>query len=228
MKIYRLTKEERLQIFQAVTEVGLDPNDFRWSEHEELYAEFIELLHQPTEYSIRYTAHEDHARMIYRAQWVPAIERRTSQSFSSRNERLVRTKTWLDCVKREHDLPDLWAVVQQQRDAIVGDVVDEERRFTTDEQGRLAEQLGEVEALLVKIRPLTVEQATWVHLHFQFVTESSTRLTVKDWKNQFVGTLIQVAIALALEPNILRELFAFATRNVLPILGVIKVLLPSP
>jgi len=108
---------------------------------------------------------------------------------------------------------------------IVGEVVDDERRFTGDEQRRIAEQLQEVEAYLAQIQPLTAEQAKWLHVRIEFVTESATRLSVKDWKMQFVGVLTGIIVGLALDPSKVHELFAFIGRNVMPILGTIRGLL---
>lgn len=154
----------------------------------------------------------------------PWADSKTCDATKSEDGQLAYTVRWLQKVKDDHEAPDMWATVLREAEVVAGDV-DEDRRFTTDEQRRIAEQLREVEAFLTKVRPLTSEQADWLHVRIEYVTEATSRLTLKDWKLLFLGVLTQVTISLALDQSTARELFAFIGRNVLSILGTIRGLL---
>jgi len=133
-----LRKWQRNEIFEAVRVAGLSPQEFDWHDTDNGDA----LRHRPSgAYFIFGGIAGDHAS-LYSAGDAP------EESRSNRSHRALMQQVglWLAEIKRDIDMPDLWAQLQSEAallDAVSDDAI-ENTPFTFAEQEDISRQLREL------------------------------------------------------------------------------------
>ncbi len=196
-----LTKIERNLVLQVIQQMGLDASEFEWRTipNEDLAGFDVyaftcsELVHRPTGFYFLFGG--------YRVRFSPGSTRKVDHeehrdSWDIKGRQLA---LWLGRVKGEHEAPDLWAAVERERelgDAAASSI--ENSRFTADELPKIQQSLGELKAYLIAGIQLQAEQAAFVEHQFRYLEESSRRFGRKDWLMLLYGTLVSMAVAVAL------------------------------
>ena len=105
-------------------------------------------------------------------------------------------RDWAGYLKRELDAPDLWAVIERQRELIESatDVGIPNTPFTEQEQQFISAQLDEIKAQLAANHHLEEDHRRWLSDQFEFLKEESKKQGRKSWLLMMLGTVASFAL----------------------------------
>jgi len=228
MPDFRLTKTARTHVYDAIAEVGLNPQEFRWTDVSEKrgYTVFnmSRITHVPTDYFFQFTASDYGNGTHLGAQWTPPSSVGEYEVVAdSLNEQLYTCLQWLTTVKKEHESVDVWAALQNETKLIIGEVVEDgDDKFTPAEREVLRLRLDEIKAYLVEHLPSpSPAQIGQITVTFNHVAETADRLTKKEWKAFFIGSIVTQIVTLGLSKEAIHGLWTLAANYILPLLGTV-------
>lgn len=217
MADYRLLKSQRNDVFHWIREVGLSPSEFKWSASTDSNR-FPDnphsiLNHIPSGYFLNF----DRSSRGYQIHFYGSPGR-NELSFSHygkerelwSDEVKESVQEWLNNVKREIELPDLWELAHKEMDILdsVGKTSAlENTPFSDDEQILISSRILEIEHFLINSQDLDDKQQQAVKKQLEYLVDSSTRLGRKDWMNIGIGALFSLAMQLYLPAEPSRQLF---------------------
>jgi hypothetical protein len=189
-----LQKVHKNEIFKAIQEVGLDPNEFDL-ENDDVE---VRIKHKWSESCFiigggpgHYVGHSvvgdapDWTFEAYR--WQSLIE---------------RISRWLQNVKRDLETPDLWAELQREAKLLgANDDVTDNTPFTLNEQKEIARRLQELAEHARRTHALSGEQMRVLDGKLDYLVKAAGRLGRIDWRNAFVGAILGYIITVALPPD---------------------------
>ena len=211
----RLQKWQKNQIFEAIQAVGLDPREFhlenddaevgikhKWS------ASYFTIGDGPGDYGGRYVVGDAPA-------W--PFEAYTWQSF------VTRLSRWLEDVKRDLEMPDLWAELQRDSQLIFGagsDDVSENRPFTQAEQNEIAARLQALAEHARRTFSLSATQIRTLDAKLDYLVDAARRLGRKDWINVCAGAMLGYIVTASLPPEIARGMVSALFRAIAHLYGL--------
>ena len=126
---------------------------------------------------------------------------------------------WIDCLATQLQAPDLWATVSGDMQLIRVAAYQDTQSFTPDEQLQVKKALKEIKAYLIKSHNLSGTRLAAVEARLNYLEQSATRMSRKDWLHIAIGVLANIATTIALGGDDTRELFRFAGQIIKQILG---------
>lgn len=151
-----------------------------------------------------------------------ASERRPASSWESQ---LWEVERWLDALKREVEIPDLWDLLTQQRtQALVLEL--ENEAFVPAERQQIVRMLTEFRELLNTRTRLTELRLAAIDESLQYLKTASERLGKKDWANAALGVALNIIVGTAIPPELAREAMLLVLHGV-QVLAAMPGLLPD-
>lgn len=195
-----LTKPKRNELFRAVQDAGLSPQEFDL----DLGADETSLRHRPSgayfvfggvagDYTMRYLAGDG------------LVEERTELS----QYRLMQQVTfWLSAVKLDIETPDLWAQLQGEAELLgsISDEAIENSPFTVAEQEKITGQLRELKDHVTRTYALSDGQTQLLEERFDYLAAAAGRVGRKDWVLMVAGVLLGYVLTAALPPEAARDI----------------------
>ena len=213
---------QKNEVFQFIKKAGIDPSSFAWEDRGSTYHQtgtVSALVHKPTGYYFKF----DHAGDVRRSEYSPSREKHFAlNSPNNWQQQCFDVGTWLACLKREINEPDLWGAILSQKALASAAPRAENAPFTPEERVRLASTLQEIKEYVVKTLATTQEQQALVISRLDYLVDASQRLGKKDWIMIAIGVFTGIAIEAAFAPDAAREMFRFAMQ----ILGWVTVATP--
>jgi hypothetical protein len=200
----RLLKTETNLIFKWVEQSGLDPSEFDWFDEDlEASGEYgfgskvSTLLHRPTGFYYTFG--------LYRDEYSPGHFERTGRVHLGERKwqfREVHFRQWLSNVRQEHEAPDLWQEILNQRRLLELAVAPrlENAQFSSEERDFVRKQFDELGKQIVSMHRLQLQQAEALENVFAYLSDSMNRFGKKDWLLLAIGTLVSVASNAAFSP----------------------------
>jgi len=138
------------------------------------------------------------------------VRRRPSASYFGWDTQLANVADWVNALRFEVEQPDVWSdPLPIEKGLLTSTFSPEEadRPFTEDERQRLLRSLDRVERKLLNLavegvndQELAAQRHEFVKQQIGDLIESSKRLTRKEWTSNLIGTMMQTAVLLALDP----------------------------
>jgi hypothetical protein len=205
----RLQKWQKNQIFEAIQAVGLDPREFH-------------LENDDAEVSIKHKWSASHFTIVgdlghYGGRYVvgdaPAwpFEANTWQYF------VTRMTHWLEEVKRDLAMPDLWADLQRDSQLLFGAGADdgaENRPFTQAEQKEIAAQLQALAEHARRTYSLSPPQIRALEAKVDYLVNAARRLGRIDWRNVCAGASLGYILSTSLPPEAARGMLSALIRAI--------------
>jgi hypothetical protein len=200
-----------------IRDAQLEPSEFSWDQSESreygssaaefktLYHE--RLTHRPTQAFVSFqSASEDESQLHLHIWPGYGIEKRfTTNRFD------VSVHHWIDRIRKNYVVPDLWAQVQAPQaipDAAHGKLVEP---FTEAELKQLDIGLAEIEEYVLANQQLDPLGEATVRRRFKYLREAARRAGSKvDWLNLFMGTVFSLMAERVLDPAFYQPLMAHA------------------
>lgn len=195
-----LRKPQRNEIFRAVRDAGLSPEEFDW----DLGADESTLRHRPSgayfvfggvagDYTSRYVAGDSQ------------VEERTELS---QYRLMQQVELWLSAVKQDIDTPDLWGQLQDATE-LLADVSDEAMAntpFTPAEQEEIAGQLRDLRDYVSRTYSVSESQTRLLEEKLDYLAAATTRVGRKDWVLMAAGVMLGYVLTAALPPEAARDI----------------------
>lgn len=223
----RWPRTAKKAVYDRIVELSLDPLDFEWREYEagnQRVGE--ELFHKPTQsfFTISPTMSMYESPIV--CDWDPAFSDGANNAYvSSMTDAGHHILAWLALVAEEHQTPDVWGSLREDRDAIAGEVVDGDRLFTEPEQQAIIQRLAVLENQIKQLGSPTAEQATRLERAIEDLAKATKDSTRGQWRTQFAGVVFQTILDLSLDPTRAQQVIHAATVLLAPVFSHIKQLL---
>jgi hypothetical protein len=208
-----LAKWQRNQVFEAIQAAGLAPEGFGWVggadesyiRHLSSEAYFV-FGGVPGRYVARYVAGDD------------PLEEREALSWQAQMRHFER---WLAAVKRDIEMPDLWAELRRETELLgaAADEAIENTPFTPDEREEIAERLQEMRDYARRTYSLSEAQMLVLDAKLDYLVDAAGRLGRTDWRGVFVGTMLTFVLTAALPPESARHILLTLLRSIGHLLG---------
>jgi len=187
-------RSQKNQIHQLIQETGLAPSEFSWSDIPSTHSPQLlvsQLDHRPTSYYFLFDYLQEEHWTRFSPGKESLIETRYSGDWANQ---LHAVMGWLDCVKLETQAPDLWAMVEEERQLMLASTstdIDNEP-FSAQEQLRISTAVKELRSYIQATTTLTQSQLEFVSNRLNHLEEAASRLGRKDWITLAIGALTNV------------------------------------
>lgn len=238
----KLRRSRQSEVLKLVNQVKLNPQDFRWDYVESpVYRQYggekpgvSAFIHNPTgSYFIFDTATSQELR-VARFTETAEGELNISCELKPGQHREVETTTvegwegqralahvWLDIVKKEHDTPDVWAAIQQERSVIQATADVENTPFTEEEAFQVQGQLAELkEYIVANVSDPTSDQLDRIETNLDYLSNAVGRLGRRDWLETFKGILLTIMFTVPEVQTAAQDIFHFAMYRIAGILNI--------
>jgi hypothetical protein len=188
---YELTRTQKNAVLDAIRETRLDPLEFAWEEHDSSVTHPSDetftvetLIHRPTEYWFQFDV--DDSRSSLWAIYHPGRQGARRREHAGSWEFVFRyLREWLGYVRQEHNAPDFWAELQNQRELMIGELEEVENTpFTPEEQAQIASTLVETKEYVRAIYELSPGQYESIDARLDYLVEAAKRV----WAGSTGGT----------------------------------------
>lgn len=226
MNKLRLLTSQRNDFFKIIQDLGFVPSDFEWTEVEarhSRYSHVPRLRHIPTGFWFSIGREEINSNETgFIVTYSPGIEtERHNESPGSWSNVVGEVAFWLNNVRRETEIPDLWDGLDGSNQFLqdATNQPSDNLPFTQAELPQVRSALEEIKTYVIKIKELTETQRKIVDARFDHMGEAATRMGRKDWLSLVIGNLLGMAFTLALNGDSTRDLFGFAALVIKRVLG---------
>lgn len=207
-----MQKWKRNEIFEAIQAAGLDPREFKLDDDD---AE-NRLSHRwsPSYFVIGGEAGHYEGRSV-----VGDAPPWTHDDYSW-EALLTRVTRWLDDVKKDLDMPDLWAELEREAELLGPGSDDDNTPFTPQEQEEVARRLQELREDAKQTYALSGAQLQALDAKLEYLVEAAGRLGRMDWRGVFVGAMVSFALSTALPPEAARHILLTFLRGIAHLSGL--------
>jgi hypothetical protein len=206
-----ILKSQKFEIFKIIENEQLSPQEFIWetvASVNDAHLKVSRLVQVNTNYYFQF----DFLKSSHFYEMSPGDSKQIEKIHSnSWHLQLSAFQRWVQNLKREIEAPDVWSAIANEK--ILSDAslaVDNNTKFTIEENIRIGQNLNEIKQYLLSTQPFSLEQKQYLDARFNYLVDASERLGRKDWFLLVVGTFMNIIIGLALMPNVARELLRIA------------------
>lgn len=205
-------RSQRNLILQLIQETELTPSEFSWAEVSSTQSPpmlISRLDHAPTGFYFLFDYLQEKHWVRFSPGKESLVETRYSGDWPNELQAVMR---WLDYLKLEHQSPDLWAMIEQERQLMLSATSTDidNAPFSVEEQRRISTAVNELRAYVQVTANLTQAQLEFVSDRLSHLEESAGRLGRKDWITLAIGALTNVIVGVALAPDAARDLLRTA------------------
>jgi hypothetical protein len=203
----QLVKIKRNAMIEAVVAGGLDPRecdfDFGDSEsritHVPSGSSFL-LEGDPGQYMSTMTIGDDLPLPVRHYSWPPVEE---------------RVGRWAREVKRDLDVPDLWAGLQRERELLTGTRYEdvENTRFTSDELAEIAEHVAQIKEFVKTTYSLSKAQMLSLEAQLDDMEAAAGRIGRKDWQLLVRGAMLTLVVEALLPREVVWHVLVMTVRG---------------
>jgi hypothetical protein len=213
-----LSRTQKNEVFAAVTEVGFRPNDFALHTLEE---KDTLLRHDASESFFRWGLIEKFLGAEARVHVYARIEQGEREHYQLPDGTWpALLRGWLRRLKEELETPDLWAALEDNREAIEAARTDDENTpFTAEEQAEIVKQLAEVKAYAQTNCELSEGQMRVLGEQLDELAEAAGRLGRVDWRAIVYGVLLGDIVNGVLPPEAVRTILMMVLQAVAHLFG---------
>lgn len=206
----RFLKSQLAAFFEGIKVNGLDPADFVWNTLPALggwLQPSLQLLHEPSGFYSVFHFHVDNQTQVI--EYTPGAARRFEKPGGvSWDNMLGHFHQWLTSLKREVEAPDVWDMVQQEREALASSPSPDSDNspFTSAEMQKVVAGLEEIEQYLLTAHRLDPEL---VEARIKYLEGAAERVGRTDWKGLLQATIFGLLVEAAVPAETFRDVFRF-------------------
>jgi hypothetical protein len=228
-----LTKLERNKIYEAITESGLNPAEFKLTvdrakaviaHNSGSTFEFVKAAGNIREaFSKAVRGEVGTVGDTYYSIKAIVIDgsQNTNDAAPDFPHLMIDIREWADEIKLVLETPDLWTQVQRSRELItqIDQTDSNDTQFTEDEQRQISAQLQEIKNQIREQFELTTEQIEHVDARLDAAEEASKRIGRKDWLLLFGGTILNLIVTDTVTPGVAGHIFTTVVQGIAHLFG---------
>lgn len=223
-----LMRSQKNSLLEEIRESVLDPFNFEWdNEIDESTDLLLEVLkYKGTEYYFAIVVDDD----VFRVGYTPGENMLYERAeYDEWEEILYYFRNWLSCLKREISQPDLWEELEKIKlddfiPALDGLEFENEyagQEFTYREVLQLEEGINNIRNYLVEASKDNDEEIRNINHKLDYLTDAVKRMGRTDWKNIFIGVMIDIGINIISDP-VQRQIVGQMIQNMFS--GIVKLI----
>ncbi|OZV12380.1 hypothetical protein CIW83_09810 [Tissierella sp. P1] len=202
-----LMRSQKNSLLEEIKESALNPFNFDWdNEIDENTDLLLEVLkYKGTEYYFAIVVDDD----IFRVGYTPGenmLYERTE--YDEWEEILYYFRNWLSCLKREISQPDLWEELEKikmddlipELDGLEFEDKYEREEFSYREVMQIEQGINDIRNYLVETSNGNDEEIKIINQKLDYLTDAVKRMGRTDWKNIFIGVMIDIGINIISNP----------------------------
>jgi hypothetical protein len=209
---YTLLRSQKRRIFDMLSEVGLEPADFSWSDKEELGGSILvsRLDYRQWGYYFQFTWYDLSSWCILCPGRYRSLEMEHPTSW---DEQETIFRSWAQSLKGEIESPDPWAELAKYQIAFDGEQTEVVNNETISgyEAEQMADRLNRLAGELEKDLRLDERQAALLRGRLAYLAEAAKRQKSKDWLYTALGVCATLSMTLALDADPARKLWQQVT-----------------
>lgn len=218
----KLLISQKDKIFEFIGEAGLSHSLFEWTEINSVLkvghktsilgykgSEFMygfETGHHNDHYAIFCPGHEEYNQEIYLGPW---------------EEQCEYFKNWLTYLKREISAPNKWERFNKELAQLDFNTEQDDNQFNYKEVEEITKNVNLLRTKIQKIENLSENSIKILNDKLDYLIEQSKVLQKFDWRSLFVGTILNIIMALLIPPDAAKALWK-AISEVFPNLLLLK------
>jgi len=194
-----LQKWQRNHIFEAIQKAALDPREFDLNDD----GAEVRIKHK---WSESYFLIGGDASRYFGTRIAGDAPGFSYEAYSWQNL-MTRVIAWLYEVKRDLDMPDLWAELLRETELLgnASNNATENTPFTAEEQKEIVRRLRELEEHARRTYSLSAEQIKVLDAKINYLIEAAGHVGRDDWALMFIGVTLTFIFASAFPPESVRE-----------------------
>jgi len=229
-----VTRDQKNDLFAFAVQIGLNPDEFTWGKRPSRDNSKLlvsEIVHVPTgsHFVFDFETHIGGWRLTeHKVECSPGASTSPESHQCTVEERPLQfALRWLERVKREIEIPDLWDEIARQKRFLARSTSSEveDTSFSQDEIRLIVSRLDQILEEVVATYGVQTEQARVLEERFEYLKQASLRLGRKDWFLVAVAIFGGPLSNYLLPPAALQQLFN-ALVNLIREIVNIKLLLP--
>jgi hypothetical protein len=195
-----LQKWQKNQIFEAIQKAGLDPREFDLQDGDDKI--FVNHRSSTSFFTIRYDGK-------YIGNYVIGDAPEWSYEQYSWQPLLDRIKRWLEEVKRDLEMPDLWNDLRREAELLgfASEETAENTPFTNAEQKEIGHKLQKLAENAKIMHSFSADQMQDLHTKINYLIDAAGRLGRTDWRGVFVGVIVSYILTAGIPPESARSVF---------------------
>ncbi len=204
-KNYTLLRSQKTRVYEILKEVGLEPAEFSWSVESIAGSLSVSRLkHRDGQYYFQFSSYELNAWCVTRPGLYRSMDYQHPKNWGEQEDFF---RQWAECLRRELEVPDVWAEVARHRLSLDGELSGEavNEPIPAVEADRIGEALSRFGDALNREFSLDEKRALLVMTKLNYLADAARRERSTDWMYMALGVWTSLAAALALpEPQAAR------------------------
>jgi hypothetical protein len=211
----RLTRQDRNELFKAISASKLDPAEFNL-----IVAESAARIIHTSGSDFLFGNDTSGRKYIGRARVVDGTQTSFEEG-SSVSNLTRRIWQWANEIEEVSDIPDLWAEMQRNRELIseIEQANSDNSPFTEDEQRQISAQLQEIKNQIREQFELPSEQIEQINARLDRAEEASKRIGRKDWLLLFGGAILNLIVTDTVTPSIAGHIYTMVIQGIAHLFG---------
>lgn len=208
-----LLKGQKNEIFELIKATGLPHTSFDWidGEFSDSNEKFDVLVYKDSSYYFQFAISSDNFQWKRSPGISRLIENGGTDVFSAWDSMIGAASKWLESLKIEVSDPDLWENLPETSDSLwqasESDINDS--MFTVEERKTIVQGIQEIREFAIE----TGMEAAEIKLldgKLDYLVESSSKLSRKDWILVVSGTLLSIATSQTFDSSAAKAIFEIA------------------
>lgn len=197
MELMRSQKNELLEI---IKNYELDPFNFKWTSEKVEGRKSSVLRYKDTDYFFCTCINPNGFIFLYSPGVDKYVERSDVYSWSNGTSYFIR---WLLHLKREIDQPDLWEELEKIKlfENVEFETENNIQQFTYQETLQIQEGINNIREYLLEEVKGNTQEIKAINDKLDYLIDSSKRMGRIDWKNVFVGAIVNIITSVGLNPE---------------------------
>lgn len=200
-----LMRSQRNGLLEIIKINGLDPFNFEWDKEVGKGNIVSFLKYKDTDYLFGIKVSKNDFELFVSPGFELILQINKVRSW---NDVVVSFQQWLFCLEREISQPDLWEELEKIKlddfiPELDGFEFEEEyagQEFSYREVVQIQEGINNIRDYLVEVSDGNTEEIKIINQRLDYLTDAVKRMGRTDWKNIFIGVMIDIGINIISDP----------------------------
>ncbi|MFA6355951.1 MAG: hypothetical protein WCY23_02450 [Candidatus Omnitrophota bacterium] len=197
-----ILKAQKEWVFNKIVELGLKPSEFEWGKTKSGYISDTEVLYLKYINTAYYYKFDFYDVEYYYCYYSPGAEKPLEKVFTKKWIDIASSVIdWLISLEKEISIIDPWEEISSYKPGDKVDLGDEitNSPFSSPQIERIIKAIEKLKSEIERNYNLDKEQKEIVNSKLDYLIDKAKTIGRIDWRNIFAGTIVNLAVDLALD-----------------------------
>ncbi len=204
-----LLRSQQNEIYELITENGLDPRSFNWSEVKRYDFIYSQLNYNEFDFLFLFQISSEYEyNSIYYPGKNISVQYQSTNNWTTQKQHVVN---WLYLLKKEVSQPNLWGQITKYKFSYDPDLTSKvsNEPFTNQQLEQVHKSLNQLKNYLIEHIKVSEEQHKLINENINYLSDSAKRQGRRDFIFTAIGLILSLASFLGIQPNQITKLFYF-------------------